>query len=103
MKKIGIAGAVLAMGMLAGCASPYPQGIIYTELKLPVDVTGNGGRAPKIGISECTSVLGMVALGDCSLETAMRQGGITKVHHVDWDSKNILGFFGQYKVIVHGE
>lgn len=103
MKKIGFVGALLAMGMLAGCASPFPQGIIYTELKLPIDATGNGGRAPKVGTGECMSVLGMVATGDCSLETAMKQGGITKIHHVDWESKNILGFFGEYKVVVHGE
>ena len=103
MKKIGIACAMLAVGMLAGCATPYPQGLIYTELKLPVDVTGNGGKAPKVGTAECQSVLSLVATGDCSVETAMKQGGVTKVHYVDWDSKNILGLFGQYKLVVHGE
>ena len=103
MKKIGIACALLAAGMLAGCATPFPQGIIYTELKLPVDVTGNGGKTPKVGTAECKSVLALVATGDCSTEAAMKQGGITKVHHVDWVAKNVLGIFGEYKVVVYGE
>ena len=103
MKKIGIACALLAVGMLAGCASPFPTGVLYTELKLPVNVTGNGGKVPKVGTAECKSVLGLVATGDCSVEAAMKQGGITKIHHVDWDAKNVLGIIGEYKVVVYGE
>lgn len=104
MKKLVTIAAVLAVGMLAGCATPYPQGILYTELKLPVDVTGNAaGRGSKVGTAECMSILGLVATGDCSVETAMKQGGISKIHHVDWDGRNILGIVGNYKVVVHGE
>jgi hypothetical protein len=103
MKKLGIVVALLAVTMLAGCATPFPQGLLYTDLKLPVGVTGNGGKAPKIGTAECTSVLALVATGDCSVEAARKQGGITKIHHVDWDANNVLGIVGNYKVVVYGE
>ncbi len=103
MKKVGIACTLLAVGMLAGCASPFPSGVVYTDLKLPVNITGNGGKAPKVGTAECTSVLSLVATGDCSVEAAKKQGGITKIHYVDWDAKNVLGLFGTYKVVVYGE
>ena len=103
MKKLGIIAALFAAATLAGCATPYPQGIIYTELKLPVNVTSNNGKTAKVGTAECMSVLGMVATGDCSIEAAKKQGGITKVHHVDWDAKNVLGIIGNYKVVVYGE
>lgn len=103
MKKVGIACALLAAGLLAGCASPFPTGAIYTDLKLPMDVTGNGGRASKVGTAQCTSILSLVATGDCSIEAAKKQGGIMKIHHVDWDANNVLGIIGNYKVVVYGE
>jgi hypothetical protein len=33
----------------------------------------------------------------------MKNGGITKIHYIDWDVKNILGIIGTYKVTVYGE
>ena len=51
----------------------------------------------------CTSILSMVATGDASIEAAMKNGGITKVHHVDWQAKNILGIYGEFKTTVYGE
>ncbi len=103
MRKTKISAALLAAGMLAGCASPYPVGVLYSELKLPVGVTSNTGKSGKVGTAECASVLSLVATGDCSIDAAKKNGGITKVTHIDWDSKNVLGLFGQYKLIVHGE
>lgn len=89
--------------VMTGCATPYPMGAAYTEIKLPVTATANSGRSPKIGEAMCTTVLGLVATGDASIEAAKRDGGITKVHHVDWSAKNILGLYGEYKVVVYGE
>ena len=103
MKRLNICIVLLAAAMLSGCASVYPIGGIYTEMKLPVAVTGNNGKSPKVGTAECVSVLSMVATGDCSIEAAKKNGGITKVNHVDWEAKSVLGLFGNYKLIVHGE
>ncbi|OGV42530.1 MAG: TRL-like protein family [Lentisphaerae bacterium GWF2_57_35] len=96
--------SVFAVGVLlvSGCASPFPMGAAYTELKLPGAVTSNAG-ASKVGVSQCTSILGLVATGDASIAAAMSDGGITKIHHVDWDAKNILGIYGQYKTTVYGD
>jgi hypothetical protein len=101
MRKVGFVGLLVGMGMLAGCASPMPMGIVYTELKLPVTATGISGK--KQGVSECKSVLAIVATGDCSIETAKKNGGITKVSGVDWEAKSILGIIGEYKVHVYGD
>jgi len=94
---------VISAALLTGCATSYPIGGLYTELKLPVAVTGNSGNSPKVGTAECKSILGLIATGDASVETAMRNGGITKIHHVDWEVENILGIIGEYKVTVYGE
>lgn len=103
MKKILILFALGASCMLMGCATIMPMGSAYTGTKLPFMVTGNGGVSTKTGEAKCVSVMGLVAVGDCSIETAKKNGGITKVNHVDWNVNNILGVYGSYTVIVSGE
>jgi hypothetical protein len=80
-----------------------PVGQFYTEVKLPVSATSNPNTATKTGTSLCTSILGMVATGDASIEAAKQAGGITKVIHVDHHVKNILGIYGTYTTVVYGE
>jgi TRL-like protein family len=101
VKKLLIAAAAVSL-FLAGCATPYPVGGLYTDVKLPVNTPNNSGGSSKIGTAECSSILAMVATGDCSVETAKKNGGITQVSNVDWEAKNILGIFGTYKVKVYG-
>lgn len=105
MRKMMILG--IALGGLAlftsGCATPYPYGAIYTEVECPVAATNKGVSAAKVGISESTSVLGLVATGDASIATAARNGGITEISHVDFEARNILGIIGEYKTKVYGE
>ncbi|MBW2644830.1 MAG: TRL-like family protein [Deltaproteobacteria bacterium] len=101
-KVLSLTAVLVAMAFLAGCASVYPIGVAYTEVKLPAEATG-AAKALKVWTSECISVLSLVAIGDASIEAAMKNGGIKKIHHVDWDAKNILGLFGQYKTTVYGE
>lgn len=103
MKKIYLVFATCIVFMMMGCATIIPIGTLYTEAKMPMMVTSNSGDSLKTGVSQCTSMFGLVALGDCSIETAKKNGGITKVHSVDANVKNILGIYGVYKVIVTGE
>lgn len=73
---------------------------------------GQAGTAPtttampvnlKTGAATATSILGIVATGDASIEAAAKNGGITRIHHVDHHSKNILGFYSEFTTIVYGE
>lgn len=100
LRLVLILGAVAA---LAGCALLVPMGNVYTGVKLPMAATANSGASTKTGEATCVSVLAVVATGDCSIEAAKKNGGITKVHSVDWEVKNILGIYGTYKTIVSGE
>lgn len=102
MKLMALIGLIAFIPMIIGCASAYPVGGLYTELKLPVAVESDA-KALKSGTAECVSILGLVATGDASLNTAMRNGNITKVSHVDWEARNILGIIGNYKLTVYGE
>jgi hypothetical protein len=102
MKKMKLLVGILSAILLAGCATPYPMGMIYTEVKSPVAV-GDAGSCSKTGTSKASSILGMIATGDASIKAAMANGGITKIKYVDYDSKNILGIVGEYTTTVCGD
>jgi len=89
---------------LAGCAmtaSPV-TGFIYMDVKGPADVTGNGAST-KVGRATCKSYLGICGTGDASIETAAKAAGITKIHHVDFESYSVLGFYATFTTVVYGE
>ncbi len=88
----------------AGCATPIPVGIAFTDVQFPVLATNNPiTEETKKGVSTCESFLGLIAVGDASIEEAAEEAGITKITHIDWDAKNVLGVYGTYTVTVYGE
>ena len=94
--------ALLVAVSFTGCTIVTPMnGGLYTDLTGPVAV-GSAATSSKKGEAKATSILG-VALGDASIETAMKNGGITKVHHIDNKVMNILGVYAEYTTIVYGE
>ncbi len=101
-KLLCLVGMIAVLPLLIGCATPFPVGTCYTQLNLPVSVEGEG-KALKTGSSYCTSIMGCATWGDISYEAAMKDGGITKVNHADWEVKNIMGVVGKYKLTVYGE
>ena len=94
---------VFVAASLSGCATPSPAGIIYTEIKAPVGAGEGGMNYNKVGTAKATSVLGLVATGDCSIKAAAANGGIKNIKYVDYDAKNILGIFGEYTTTVYGD
>lgn len=98
---------LLSLAYLTGCgalvASPVP-GILYTDVRAPVAATDNTIKDGYVsGSSTVTSVLGLIATGDASIETAAMNAGITKIYYVDYSSKSVLGLYATYTVTVFGE
>lgn len=100
-KLLFVAGTTLILSSCATVKSPL-MGVWYTDVKAPVTATSNS-ISTKVGSAEATSILGIVATGDASIDAAAKSGGITKIHHVDEQSTSILGFLAKYKVYVYGE
>ncbi len=98
---IKLSALAASVALLAGCASYAPQGIIYNGAKVGTAVN-NGVPADKTGQACATSVLGLVATGDASIETAKINGGITNVATINYQVNNVLGLYGTYCVIVTG-
>ncbi|MDD5730845.1 MAG: TRL-like family protein [Candidatus Omnitrophica bacterium] len=104
MKYVGLVIVVLfSASLLAGCATPYPYGAFYTEIKAPV-ASGDGAmNYSKVGMAKSTSILGLVATGDASIKAAAANGGIKTIKYVDYEAKNILGIYGEYTTVVYGD
>ena len=99
---VRICAAVVVTALISGCATALPAGAGYLKLKLPVCATANPSNSPKVGTAQCVSYCGVVAIGDVSIHTAMKNGGITRIHHVDSEEFNVLGVYSTKKVIVYG-
>jgi len=53
------------------------QGGLYMGVKAPGMSTSNS-ISSKVGTASCSTILGLIATGDASIETAAKNGGITK-------------------------
>ncbi|MGK7396055.1 MAG: TRL-like family protein [Candidatus Cyclobacteriaceae bacterium M3_2C_046] len=98
--------SVLALSSLlfSGCAfvgSPV-LGSIYTDVQAPLAATSNS-VGTKVGTAEATSILGIVATGDASINQAAKNGNITSISHVDYHATSILGVYATFTVMVYGE
>jgi predicted small lipoprotein YifL len=96
-----LALAVVAV-LLPGCGFSGMYGALYSDVTTPVEATANGVGS-KVGTSEVTSILGLVATGDAGINEAAKNGGISKISHVDMHVMSILGLYAKYTVYVYGE
>jgi hypothetical protein len=104
MIKLGLGTFAAAMFLvLTGCAtvrSPLNGGL-YSSVTSGMSATSNQAGS-RVGEACATSILGIIATGDASIETARRNGGITMITSVDEASSNILTFYAKYCTIVRG-
>ncbi|MFP5382796.1 MAG: TRL domain-containing protein [Gammaproteobacteria bacterium] len=55
-----------------------------------------------MGRATVRSFFGAIATGDASIQTAAQNGGITEIHHVDYEAQNIFGVVADFTVVVYG-
>lgn len=94
MKKMALAISALALAVsipLSAMANEPVTGFIFKEA---VQAGGGSGSVNihKTGCAECKSYFGIVALGNCSITQAMKNGKINNLSHYDEEIVNILGF-----------
>lgn len=110
MKKVLLLGIlpIVCLTMMTGCLPGfYTVGTLYTSVKTPASAIAYYGPQAtsnaKVAKVTATNILGLIATGDASLEAAMRESGIKKIHHVDQEVTSILGLWSTYTIIVYGE
>jgi hypothetical protein len=97
---LALVGVVALSGCSAIAVAPVCAWITVDE-KGPTSM-GDASAGMKVGMSQAEGIL-VVAYGDASISAAMKDGGLTKVHHVDSESFNVLGIYARHKTIVYGE
>jgi len=103
MKKIlTILGLVF---MLTGTQA-NAMGLFYTDATYPVTATGvkvQDLSTLKKGTASTNNILYIVEVGDASIDTAAKNGGIKKISHIDIQEKSVFIFWRGVKVTVYGE
>lgn len=92
----------VAVSMQSCIATQAGTGGLYTNVKQGEMATSNV-RGSKMGTAKASAYLGLIAIGDASVEAAARDGGITRISHVDSQKKSILGIVTSTTTIVYGE
>jgi len=103
MKKVLAFVTMAAFLIAVGCAIG-PSGFLYTGVKHPgmftTGETTNPGGSAITGESCSMSILGLIALGDWSVDAALKaagaEGKTLKNVAVDHPVMNILGLYGKY-------
>ncbi|KAB1066285.1 TRL-like family protein [Salibacter halophilus] len=93
LRKIKALAAIVAVvGFMSSCS-----------LTLPVDATSNP-VGDKVGTAKATGFLHVLFFNqDASIQTAAKNGGISKISTVDIKQGDILGIIQTYETIVTGE
>ncbi|MBX3728339.1 MAG: TRL-like family protein [Candidatus Sumerlaeia bacterium] len=95
--------AVLATGCYQAPVMP-PSGWVYSSFTAPLDYDQEASKlGSRSGRASSMSILGLVALGDCSINTAARNAGLSTIHGADYEFFNVLGIYQNFTVIVHGD
>jgi hypothetical protein len=105
-KLIGCVCAGALTVLMTGCVGPMggvggTYGMVYTDVSGAMSATANSG-ASKVGEAKSQGVI-CVAWGDSSIKAACAAGGITKIQHVDYHVKSVLGVYVETTVTVYGE
>ena len=106
--KLPISTCFLGTLWLAGCmVAPVvpPIGGVFNNTVAPLDVDMEATKlGSRQGESSCFSILGLVSIGDASINAAAKNGGITTIQHADYKYMNVFfGVFQEYTTIVYGE
>jgi hypothetical protein len=100
-----LAAFLFAVSLAAsGCA--YAQtpvtGYVFNNVKYGGLVTPTA-TVTKSGSAHAESYVGIFGLGDASVETAAKNAGITRIHHVDYECWSILGCYAKFTTTVYGD
>lgn len=106
MKKLLLVGLFSLILSLVSQSQADAMGFFYTDATYPI--TATGAKVQDLsnlrrGQASATSVLFLVETGDAGIDTAARNGGITKISHIDVNETTVLFFFRKLTVTVYGE
>ena len=104
MKKFFILSAFLLL-TACGTTAPFspPQALLFSNFEAPLSIEFDKTQiGPKEGRANTYSFLGLITVGNASIQEAAKNGHISRVNHADYEHFNLL-VFQKTTVIVYGE
>ena len=105
MKKLSLALVALSALLFTSCATiatPAGMGALYTDMQSGETATDNP-VGNKVGTAEAVNYLGLLVMGDASINTAAKKAGIKKISHIDSQKTTVFGIFSKYTIFVYGQ
>ncbi len=89
---------------ITGCGfvADGPFGWVYTDHTVPIAI-GTAETGSKIGKACIRSYLGMISVGNGSIEEAMTNGGINEIFIINKENLSILGTYTSQCTVVRGD
>ena len=101
LKVSAVASLLVLGGCMAQVATPI-TGFAFTDVQGPLLATNSEKEPERVGRATMKTFLGLIATGDASIQTAAKNGGITEIHHVDYEAQSIFGLIADFTVVVYG-
>jgi TRL-like protein family len=81
-----------------------PPGLMFSSVSAPLDIDAEKTPVcPKMGESNSSAFLfNMFAFGDCSIDSAARNGGLQTIEHADYHHLNIMFMYQRFTVRAYG-
>lgn len=107
MKKLALLTVLIGSMMMSACAVIPSNMAIFSPVAVDAvspnqAFVNNDVRPQKRGEATQTGII-LFSTGDASIEAAMKNGNITKVHHVDYKTTTVLFLYTKQTTIVYGE
>ncbi len=105
VKRLSVLALLLGVVVMTGCIWPrygvIMAPIMTTKSPVPIFVNNDAGTS-KVGEATAEGII-LISQGDASIAAAMKQGGITKVNHIDTEEMYVLGVYAKETIRVYGE
>jgi TRL-like protein family len=105
VKRLCVLALLLGVVAVTGCIWPR-YGVLMAPImttRSPVPTFVNNDVAPtKMGEATAQGII-LITQGDASIAAAMKDGGITKVNHIDTEELYVLGVYAKETIRVYGE
>lgn len=98
MRYLQLAALLFLLGVIC-------TGCVYSNIRTPFDTDLDRTElGTKTGEAKIQSVLWLVAWGDGGTAAAAKQGGLTRINHMDTEVLSVLlGLYYRQKVIAYGD
>lgn len=101
VKRVSMVLGCLCLTACANVRGPLQAGLSF--YKAPLAMTTATAQPTKHGEACAQNFLGLIAVGDASIDTAKKNAGINKVTHVDHITGRVLGYYARFCTVVTGE